>query len=513
MSERSFRFKILAAMHCLFIWVPSRRRAIRKFGLQLQHYRCSSQPNSQVEDDISTLIVIPKLPYLCKCYYIISTSTHILNALINIAIILKVEENLTGKNSIYCHSPRLTMQTSLGFGQKYAICFSLLFSALHIVFRWFMFHNELEFKLNLVYYLLWDEKSAQFDSLMSISPTKALLIQQMRQNILFVKVDGARSKILPRPNRTVEARDKMIKAINKLSTEICSIMFVLAITLLLPALWSIFADQRLIYTNCSVTPFDTSYWIRSILSSYITLIHFIECFLSLFIPAAACSVFINDLTSYWLAIEVRLKRLREHLSINRVVGVEFDYVVPKTKLCRSEAYSAGSSGSGDEYSPLIKYSTDQQLNTEEEIFELQSMLNDIFEEIRHLDEYVSILLLFVLMNWFAANGLMSVIGLQIGASVYIIRGFQINAVFIMCIISKYCLNIIDNTRPAYDIINTLLVLDSSVNKKRWLSLLDNYTHKPCYGFTILSYGIFTRLTVLKIFAYTFSFSYIMETLW
>lgn len=511
MSERSFRFRILAALHCSFLWVPSRRRAIRKFGHLLRFLQSIDQANSQVEDDISSLIVIPKVPHICKHLYIGSTCTHIVNILTTSALILNAEKNLTGKNSISCLFPRLVFHSSLSVNQTYATCFSLLFSVLHIVFRWIVFDKEYEFEQNLIYYLLWDEKSIQFNSSMIISPTKAILLQQVRQSILFMEVENSRAKMIPRPNRTNEARVKLIKTINKNSVQVCSIMLFLAITLLLPAFWTIFFEQELIYTDCTITPFDASYLIRSIVSCHITLVHFIECFLCILIPAAALSVFIDDLINYWLTIEVRLKKLRDILLIKRVLDDELDYIKPRRRInngnYRSRTYLTRSSEL--EVENIRETNQFGQFDTEEETLELQSMLCDIFREIRNLDNIVSILLLFSLINWFAGFALMSVIG---GTSVYIIRGFQINAVFTICVMSKICLNIIDKTRPAYNLISSLVALDSSLNKGRWLVISSNYIRKPSYGFTIALHGVFTRLTVLKIFAYTFSFSFVMETL-
>lgn len=147
-----------------------------------------------------------------------------------------------------------------------------------------------------------------------------------------------------------------------------------------------------------------------------------------------------------------------------------------------------------------------------ESLELQMMLADFFRELKQLNKYMSIVVPFAVISWIATNAVLSIVGLQFNTSGrYIVRGIHSIGLVIISILSYNALGVPVKTAPAYAIINSIAAIDSTHNKHYWLFLLNSYTARPCYAFTILyTTKIFTRLALLQVFAYTISIIFIVE---
>lgn len=510
MIPKNVRYFIIGTVISLYIWTPIERKSQRRLRYRLRDAKIrttlqTSQRLSQLEQEISLIVGIPRLPTIFRIYFLISSGTHLINIISNWMLILRIEERWTGGNFLTCHMPRLVLQD--GINQNYTFYFSLLFSMLHLLWRVSIVCFKKEYELNLLSFLLWNEEPADSNIIEHQDPTKARIVREIRNDILYIKFEEAnRTKTLPRPHRNDQSQDQLVARVKYLAHRVGAMILIISLILWPASLRTVITEHPLLYAGCDVNLYDGSYWIRSFLSIHVTITQFFENFLCLFVPAAAVFVCVEDLMEYWKSIEVRLNVLRNKLPLYRVLSD-----------CQSRHYNASSAFNYYVSNRILINSVDSRLveksAMENEILELQMLLIDFFIELKHLDGFISLMLPFGILIWFSCNGVLSMIGLQLATSTIIIRGIQIVGAVVISFICRYCLLILVKTEPAYKAISTLVAWDPSTNKRKWHYLLDHYTDRPRYGFTILySTRIFTHITFLQVFAYTVSIIFVMETL-
>lgn len=100
LSLYNVRKIVLITLFCLFLWKPAHRKARRRLKTALDEYYV--QTYDHLENEIDSIIGIPKFPQVCRSYYFVSTVSHILNLIINTILVLRLEESLTGGNFFTC---------------------------------------------------------------------------------------------------------------------------------------------------------------------------------------------------------------------------------------------------------------------------------------------------------------------------------------------------------------------------------------------------------------------------
>lgn len=511
----SIKVILLGVTICMFMCDSIRRKSDRRLEHLLKGEPSigpCNQARAKLKHQINLVIGLPSVPRICKIYFLISSITHLVNILICTVNYLQIEEYWFGSNTINCHSPRFVFQVRLG--SSYTNALSSLFSSLHLVWRFIMLYIKREFELNIISYLFWNEKNINHSTQPGDGSTKDRILQELRQNILYVRFeDGTRTKTLLRPNRTEESQVRLVEIFQKRAIQVGLLILIMGFVLGPPAIWSMFTAHDFYYKGCTISYYNTYYWIRSLSTLYLSSMLFYECSLAILLPPVVVTIWIEDIIIYWETIKIKLTKLNHKLMPYRMPS---GYKFNRSTASSLKELNAMSHLISDKFSDNLFVKTPcllEKLTNQNDILEVQMLLGDFFKELRRLDQYVSTMLTFSVCMWFACNGFLSMLGLQLDSFGYICRGLQVLGMIIMSIVSRYCLSVIANTEPAYKIICSLVASDPSVSKQRWLSILEHYTGRPSYGFSfIYSSRMFTSVTLLQVFAYTVSFIFVLETL-
>lgn len=503
---------MLTFIYVPYLWYPIRNKLIKRF-----REFSSIQEISKVSPHCEHHQASIGIPRMCKpafIYLIFSSITHVLNCFINLFIILDVERRWTGTDTtITCHLPRLVIHKS--FAQQYMTWFSLLFSSLHILWRLLVLLYEREFEINMFPFLIWDDETLK----RALKFNDAYLDLGFKQNILFFKyVDTSlyMPKLMLRPNRTFESREKLKHLVKIYYLSVMIGLLVTGLIMLPVSIGTIFLEHKLIFEGCNLISVDFAYVFRSLMSILIAFLMFWDGFAALSLPSTFGFVIISDLLIYWQVIEDKLIKVKHILTLQRELNDNDDDDDDETQQTLNFHYKINSrsyyhrKSCVDQYESILEeYNYGNKIKSD--MLELQYMLEDFFKQLRHVDKYVTILMPFIIFGWLGFNGLLSTIGLQSAVN-YLFRTLQLIAVILIYLVGHNILRVRAKTEPAYKLISSIVAMDSSCDKRQWLILLEYYTEKPSHAFTLFHSRIFTRFTLLQAISYTFSFVFVMETL-
>lgn len=149
---------------------------------------------------------------------------------------------------------------------------------------------------------------------------------------------------------------------------------------------------------------------------------------------------------------------------------------------------------------------------EKDITQLQSMLADFFKQLIYADKILSVIMAFVLVVWLVSNTVITLAGLQLTSGSLIIRAIQVVGLLVVTVQTYYIIYMNRKTRSIYKSLASLMTLDETVYKRRWIDLLKYYTEKPRYGITLMHKEPYTLLTFFKFFSYTITSIFIIDNL-
>lgn len=265
-------------------------RKIKSFLTREQESRfyCSENQSDKLNLDFG----IPPLPQLAKIYYIASTMTHTLCCILNLVIILRIEEKLTGNNFIACYSPKLYVHVSIE--QRYMQWFGFLISGLVLVWRNLANICIYELELSMFSYLLLDGLQ-EFECL---NNTK--VPEKMLSDILFIKYQDRRQfRSLIMQNRAIGSREKLNK-----SLEQCLFMVIFTISLFVaPVLYTstqaVLCGDRDFYKHlfegCDAYNVDKFYPLIILSTYYMSCVVMIEGAIACLLHPAIQRILIDDL--------------------------------------------------------------------------------------------------------------------------------------------------------------------------------------------------------------------------
>lgn len=469
----------------------------------------------QSRDTYEPYVGIPKLALVAQFYMILSTCWHIANIAMNLYLKYYGEENFETGNTYICYVPRFVFHE--GLEQSYMVWLSVVVSIIHLTWRIMVVVFERSFTLDMLPYLSWNDELIRegSDSSKALNDYNSRAGLDLVQNVIFYRSFDATTNnpaLRVRPNRTPEARRRLYAFINQFS--IVSAVIVATATLLIMSivLRTILLKQNDLYQGCEVVFFDRAYLIRFFFSWTNTSILFIDNALIIYLQPGLVVILIYDLYLYWKSIEARLIRLRNLLPIARAISDQCQSHM-MTKIRNS-----GQMDNGSRYLRRMSLSgvlNFGQLDIEREITELRWVMVDFFKQVSQVDRFVSTVVGLAIVTWLLANAMVTMTGLQLHTqylTVIIVRSFQIAGLFALTVMSLIFFVIKQVSEDAYLIISTLMAFDPSINKKRWIVLLEYYTFKPRYAITVYrTHKIYDHLTYLKVVSYTLSFFFFVES--
>lgn len=523
------RQKLLLMLHACFIWRPvevnlldQERKERYTTGIDRSSFQASILRINKKTNPFQLEIFI-------KFYGLLSTTTHMLNCILNVVLLTDMEKELTGNNALTCYLPRLVVHDFLG--QKHLVWLSILFSSYNLVWRFVVVFVEQSFDLHLIPFILIEQETieAGISDLTTSSSSPNTYVHSSKpptlvQNIIFYELLSTscnRIELLKRPNRTPEARIKLLNAINSHFNFAVSLFCTVACALVPIGIITILYRQDFVYPGCDTSDPKLVYW-RITSSVYLSLLLLWDGFLSLYYIPATGFILILDLMIYWREIENRLERLAYLMPIYRMMvecrrsGDEFESEDDECRhLNRSRHLSP--SPENNHHEQYIEqteeaYKLQESLNIEREMLELQSMLADFFKQLKSVDKLISSIMAIGFYVWLSYNGTLCYTGLQLDTQSTnpFVRGFQLAAFLIMYMLSSKVIHLKRNTEPAYRMLSNLMAIDPSNNKTRWMILTMYYTGRRMHGFTILHSEHYSLLTFLKIISYTFSVIFFVE---
>lgn len=466
-------------------------------------------------DSFKPYIGIPELNSWGRYYMLISTCWHIINIVLNLYLIWCGEETFDKQQSYICHIPRLVFHE--GLGKKFILYISLINSSLHIAWRIIVIILEPSFKLSILPYLLWN------DSLIEKGSTPEQVLKNFRsgvgfelaQSIIFYRsFDESTNDIYlsMRPNRTPEARKRLYTFIDdifalSIVAVLCTTVFFVSIVIR-----SLLVKHALLYEGCQVTMFDQTCLIRSFWLTINLVVLVIDNALLIPFTLAFAIILIFDLILYWENIETRVDYLGKKLPIVREINDRNQkYIVPQIERLELSGY-------GNRYFKRMHYSgvlNFAQKDIEREIISLRWMIVDFFRQVSQVNEFLSIVVLFTILIWLVDNGLLTMTDLKLGSNYRVVmfaRICQLAGFLIMTSVSLLFFIIKQLAENAYIKIGTLMAFDPSLNKTRWIVLIEHYTTRPTYAITVYSTNkIYDHLTYLKVVSYTLSLFLIVES--
>lgn len=498
LNLRNSRILSLCAIGLLWQWIPLGRKATRKLRHSIIHdHNCSNEDTLELEREISQVVGIPDPPRILIFYYKVSMIIHILNVINNATIVFHIDRLIWANNSLACHLPRTILLLPLG--QDYINSVSLMISLFHIVVKLTLIITGKDFDLEVITYLLWCDKNTGTIDRNSI---KFKIIKDLRRAMCsFEFIDKFRTKSIHRPNRFNDNQTKLTNIILWRTGVAIAVFLATSLSMAPLTIWSVYSNQQSHYgVDCDFTSYNASFWIRFTSSVLMSSFQFFENYISVALVLIIVSISLDDLMLYWYVIESSLKKLRYNMPVYRAQYTKSGqrYVGYKKSIGSTKSQSR------------MDWMLEKTL-IDDEILDLQMLIGDFFNRLRHLDRYISVSLFVQLSIWFGFNGLFCLIGIQHKSTSTRVLQF-LDAVYIFCV-NGYCLTVQVSTKAAYNLICSIMALDPTGNKQKWHSILENYTGRPSYGFKIMfNENVLTKLSLLKLITVTCSFISAVEFL-
>lgn len=497
-AKLTARHRLMIVLYFTHIWSTVQDKLLlnlesaKKYQCDRQDYQ-HSESERQYHDLVQSKsgLILPRLPVVLRAWHVFSTTVHLANILFSLFLVLNYYKDgrlVKDEHSITCFVPRFAPHEMIK--QKDMAWIGGLLSSLHIAWRLLMSRMGRNFRLDMVSFILWDSDIIR---LASNWQTATRSIQRWNtldgvQKVFFYTIQGrfskARVQINMRPNRTIEAHFKLCKLLSNYFNLALVLLSLIAPTMIFYGTKSIYFRHEIIYEGCKVVYFDTTYWYRSISAYIVAAPIFIDSIAALPFPPLLCCMMVHDLILYWQNVQQTLRRLTKSIPDLSLEREMFPQADGKPELVR----------------------TPRQIHFELEKVFIQSTINDFFRQLGFVNGYVSILSSFILLAWLISNSVLTLIGLQLNVTngTLVIRFIQLLAIFIVGGASFIILKVKSSTEPAYKVLCSLAAVDSSLDKRRWISLMEVYTAERRYGFTLFNSKLFTILILLKVISYTFT---------
>lgn len=490
-----------------------------------------SHDERQVDIDFK----MPEMKAIFTAYYVTSTITHFFSFFHSIALIMIYESYWDLKLELNCYIPgRLSLHKD---AVKLVPYFQLISNALHMIWRYLNVHYESSYRLDGVIFLLSNEDSYRQQLGREIDvdrSTKSNSIargssRNYLRDVLYLKIkfNENHSQSFLRPNRTVEAREKLVKIVDTIMIR-CLVIAALLCCLVYPIILAmILLDSGYIenYPTCSpeleklkaegrLGPYSMTFWppnhrlICLLFDAFINLFTYVDDLVALIFPASLSLILTADLMIYWNHIDSKLNSLLLELKsfqINMELN-QADGSMP-TRFCttkwRARSSAAGIHGWDH---------TDDRLCKEIQI--LQAQIIDFFKQLRYYDKYVSLLITFLFQIWITMFVVTSYMAIKLDDTytLTVIRVIQLYGCAALSGPVYGLLRLRRRTKNTYIQLCGIVAYENSHKfKSSWSTILEFYTHKANYGFSILHKFPLTWMSYLRCIATSISVLVVIET--
>lgn len=491
--------------------------------------------------------LLPEIGYWHRFYYKFSTFVFILK-FISVSFLYYSGDlrylNYDGTNSrsfkFQCYLPRLVLH---GIFQLF-VTVSAAFAAsiLHLIWRFTILYLKGEFVLNPILFLLIND-----DKLIEQSGDIATALKTYRRNdkleliqsIMLYKIEDKlhnNVEFRVRPNRMPESRATLIKHITFATNLSNFILYPMSFLGMCSMSWTLMFNIQLAYTGCKIESYNFAHLFRFIGSFLICTVTIVDGLVTIMYPILVSYILTLDLLLYWHQIHLKLM---DHLKMMyRFRTISGNYHRPevlddmprsRARCCHHESLlnTISSSSLKTDILPAVRLycryeisggcanRTETSLNVEAKSKDLESMVADFFVQLEEADQYVSLTLAWAFCIWLACVSVIFLMDLETGtniATIILLRNIQLACLAILIIMTVFAITLKRATEPAYGTICSIMAQDPTVDKGRWVLLLNYFTGRhPKHAFTLLRSRIYTLGLFLEIFSYTFTFGLYLQT--
>lgn len=458
---------------------------------------------------------------------------------------------------VVCNGPRLALN---GIGEYHLIWASVLVSLVIVVWRFYVTLIEYDLHMDFATFLLLSEDSLR-RNVDSLNRTKPRVIEKYLQGqeldpierILYFRMENYHRveqhkapkrvvKFFVRPNRTPKARRSTCLMLDRYF-KVITTTTVVSVFLTTPICLSSLLPQYYLPELCRDARWVSWSWLWKFLASGgVSIVYWADGMIATLISAGIIYLLKEDLVSYWGAIEAKMGQIharmiglslahrRSLLRASEFDSLEFGSFIeecnksncttgfgcePQSRFCPSKTIARLEQLEIEAGAPTVNNTDDEDLrwSLKCECSLLRAQLSDFFEQVHRADKYVSLLGPFSVGFSQIMNAVVIFTGTQfdgtrasLGVRIFQLYGFAVAS--LTCLVT---LDLKRRTDSAYGKLCSLMALDPSRNKTRWMPIIDIYKQGK-HGFSVCHGGLFTWLLYLKIISYTFTITLFLENL-
>lgn len=541
--NRTLEERLFWLMQILFVYRPTRDYykshlceetgcSSEKTDLNQRNFKSSPEKRKSKCDGQDSCL--PEEPRWLDCYTKLTTLVHVYSVFQSTLLIIILNPYLGLDSSWNCYIlGRLTIHES---SFKLIPYFQFLSSTLLLLWRYIIAYIDRKYRLDCVVFLgtskqkLGDLVSAEFDVRFDRNSPPDPWLERM----LYMEIpqsDGGNLLFL-RPNRIMRTYRELSKFFDRFfvlivvaTTSLTGLMFpfILRTVLLdlyfiqvyptcMPDLEQLAEDGKLPWWSFSVFDWPPNYRLLTLpFDVLINLVVWLEDMAALLVPATFAVLFSEDLVIYWRDLSRRLDellyRMKNSISFSQANGFNSHphphYLIhgPMATMMQEFTESRGQARAN---------------RIDMEIFILQQQIIDFFTQLKHYNKYVSLVASFFFLSWsvlFMASSYFAATSESM-TLVMLIRILQVYGLVAILAPLYALLRIRTRTKRSYPIIASIMSFERDPARQGyWSQILEHYTDKPFFGFTLINLYPITWLSYLNLVASSVSFLVVLDTYW
>lgn len=462
-----------------------------------------------------------KLVRFCADFYHdLSTITHMWSLPLFLFLTTQISSTSTDYTYLKCYSPRFVLAHYVALQNCLVMC--AMFSGCHLVYRYLVKIYRKEFEINLISFVLIDE--GDFRKCLSRGGSRRAADQfegntKPAAQAMYYRYRNPESRKLElvlRLNRDEKTRQDIFKIVNRIFNLTLAVGLLYSLAYLLAGAAVLFMYQEELYQGCADEFWSFVRISRTLVSLLIVLVQSFDNFLFLLFTVITTLLLVYDLDKYLAKLMVKIRQVQLELSsieantraIDEIAKLGRHSAAPSANLRQHRYHVYCCCG----HCACLRQDQNMRQRAMNDIADVQACLVDFFGLVQQTDKYMSVVTPFSMFVWLVCNAFMTLSGIQFESSFDSmgVRLFQILGLILSGIVSGAALYFKRGTERVYVPLCTLMAMDPTVNKSRWIPVMSYYTHKPRYAFTLFGYKIYTRLTYLTYISYTLTFILFVE---
>lgn len=502
--------------------------------------RCTSDKCRSDDDDFC----LPEEPRWAKVYAKLWSSIQVYSIIQSSSLIFIFNSFLGANRHLNCYVlGRLALHESFVDTLPYLQWIS---NVLMLTWRAIILHAFKHYRLDCIVFLTTDRRvlesrSLEFDLQLEMQVDQCSMAPWLRR-VLYMEMSQSDGRILLflRPNRTLKTHQELTNFFNRffavLMAATASLLLFMVPLIVRTCLFDLCfirnypgcmpeLDERaragqLSAWSVALLGWPNYRWLTLPFDAAINLAVWFGDLAGLMIPSTLAILLSQDLVIYWRDLSTKLSELHVKMSSSssnqedHASKHQFDDRAASSNRLRSQVRRKNLAWPDVEFRGPLFGDDDSKLDLEIHI--LQQQVIDFFRQLWHYNRYVSLITTFFFMAWFTLFMVSSYFAATLDNKTLstIIRVIQIYG-FVAILAPLYVLlRIRTQLKRAYPLMASIMCLERvPMRKEYWSQILEYYTYKPAFGFTLLGGYPITWMSYLNLIASSVSFLVVLDTFW